>query len=548
MQLTRGLFSYLLYSSSLAVFAAALPGSRSTAPSSAPASAVASTPATNPGPSRTSSSASQSFPSTPPPIVSAFLEGLAEPDWDGINCSLPAATDSNMDPLDRWDQLQVQQAWDAAVDNWNKEGKDNGMQFSQSVGSFFKYTETLFCENLADNDGCSNLQVQCDQFSHPAGYMIVLSMIWLERQYLGMNSAITAGSQAVSLKLVDTLSAFAPLKPDDLEVEHVLLDIVSLGFSMSMSGMWNKVFKESRIISSKNKVNNDKPNKDPNAQEFDFSNELGTVKDWVNPLVTQSITILKDLGTAGTQLANEEALNDAIGGMADQWRSSINGSVNAIFNGSSDSIDLLYNTIKGGKFFGFNGVPSDYDLQNYVETALYSYIIPQAWTLAAEGPFVLDTGADCVDGEPDISEGYRYKWLRTDDVKDPWYCYNNKAYYLVGAQAKDYENCYSNTGYCVSHGFYNLPGADKLNGDDYGGITVGNIINGTLNGYFANGEKNGWETADSSDDLTLDEIFFDGITTPGVFMLPVCGAVEAWTNWHYYSSGARDKTDNYPCN
>lgn len=150
----------------------------------------------------------------------------------------------------------------------------------------------------------------------------------------------------------------------------------------------------------------------------------------------------------------------------------------ALFDGSTESIDLLYDTIKFGKFFSFNGVPSDYDLQTYVETALYAYLVPQAWSLAEEGPFILDTGADCVDGEPDIPEDYHYRWLRTDDVKDPWYCYENKAYYLVGAQAKDYANCDNGSGICTNHGFYNLPGADKLDGSSYGGITVDNIING----------------------------------------------------------------------
>jgi hypothetical protein len=62
--------------------------------------------------------------------------------------------------------------------------------------------------------------------------------------------------------------------------------------------------------------------------------------------------------------------------MSDQWQSGLNDSVGAIFDGSSDSIDLLYNTIKDGKFFSFNGVASDYDLQKYVETALYAYLIP----------------------------------------------------------------------------------------------------------------------------------------------------------------------------
>lgn len=175
MQLTRSVLSYLLYSS-LAVLADATPPKRSIAPASSAAS-IYSTSSVHPS----STSATQSFPTNPPSLIIDWLYDLVAPDWNEMNCSLPAATDSDMDPLERWEQLKVKDAWDAAVDHWNTEGNDGTTQFSQSLGSFFEYTETLFCENLADNDGCSSLQVKCDEFNHPAGYMIVLSLIWLER-------------------------------------------------------------------------------------------------------------------------------------------------------------------------------------------------------------------------------------------------------------------------------------------------------------------------------------------------------------------------------
>ncbi|CAG7935585.1 hypothetical protein DTO013E5_9501 [Penicillium roqueforti] len=229
MDLSRRILCFILYGGLAVLAEATLPGH-----STCIASSSASTPVTAP------TSTTPSFPSTPPPIVYQWLYGLVAPDWDGMNCSLPAATDSDMDPLERWEQLKVEDAWNAAVDNWNTKGNDGGTQFSQSLGSFFEYTETLFCENLADNDGCSNLQVKCDEFNHPAGYMIVLSMIWLERQYLGINSAITAGSNAVSEQLSDMLGTFAPLKEEGLSVDNIILDIISLGFSLSMSPMWNK--------------------------------------------------------------------------------------------------------------------------------------------------------------------------------------------------------------------------------------------------------------------------------------------------------------------
>lgn len=170
MDLSRRILCFILYGGLAVLAEATLPGH-----STCIASSSASTPVTAP------TSTTPSFPSTPPPIVYQWLYGLVAPDWDGMNCSLPAATDSDMDPLERWEQLKVEDAWNAAVDNWNTKGNDGATQFSQSLGSFFEYTETLFCENLADNDGCSNLQVKCDEFNHPAGYMIVLSMIWLER-------------------------------------------------------------------------------------------------------------------------------------------------------------------------------------------------------------------------------------------------------------------------------------------------------------------------------------------------------------------------------
>lgn len=57
---------------------------------------------------------------------------------------------------------------------------------------------------------------------------------------MGINSAITAGSNAVSEQLSDMLGTFAPLKEEGLSVDNIILDIISLGFSLSMSPMWNK--------------------------------------------------------------------------------------------------------------------------------------------------------------------------------------------------------------------------------------------------------------------------------------------------------------------
>lgn len=55
-----------------------------------------------------------------------------------------------------------------------------------------------------------------------------------------MNSAITAASNTVSERLSDMLGTFAPLKEEGLTVDSIMLDLISMGFSLSMSPMWNK--------------------------------------------------------------------------------------------------------------------------------------------------------------------------------------------------------------------------------------------------------------------------------------------------------------------
>lgn len=157
--------------------------------------------------------------------------------------------------------------------------------------------------------------------------------------------------------------------------------------------------------------------------------------------------------------------------------------MNTLFDGSPSSIARLYNLIKDGKFFEFDGVASDYDTQTDVQTALYAYLIPQAWDLDGQAPFVLDSGATCADGEPNTSDGYMRSWLKYSGSGDSWFCYNERAYYLVAAKEKDALSCsWDGNGYCMIEGFYALPGVDQLtqkgDKDKWGGITYQNVING----------------------------------------------------------------------
>lgn len=64
-----------------------------------------------------------------------------------------------------------------------------------------------------------------------------------------------------------------------------------------------------------------------------------------------------------------------------------------------------------------------------------------------------------------------------------------------------------------------------------------------MNSWNANGQKNGWPTANPSEASTFDDVFNLGVRTPGYVHIPVCDAETAWYNWFVSDTGKSD----YPC-
>ncbi|KAL4911734.1 hypothetical protein BDW62DRAFT_207151 [Aspergillus aurantiobrunneus] len=237
------------------------------------------------------------------------------------------------------------------------------------------------------------------------------------------------------------------------------------------------------------------------------------------------------------------------------WQKGLNATVNNLFNGSRVSTAQLYNIIDGGKFFAFDRVPSDYDLQMDVQKALYSYLIPNAWYVNGNVPVIITTGSSCEDGEPpELEDKYRYTFPSTKEgggATGYGWCLENKAYYLVGADKKKGWDCNSG-GSCFEPGFYDPDGISELDGSKWGGITWQNIINGSLNTWADNNYQNGGQLVENpSDASVLARIVDDGVSTPGVFRIPVCGADEARKRWVKYSDGHKGEgpgtTANWPC-
>ncbi|KAL4911690.1 hypothetical protein BDW62DRAFT_207201, partial [Aspergillus aurantiobrunneus] len=257
-----------------------IPASTSSTPLSTSRSTLSTTistlaTSTTPSGTKTSKSATPPSSSSRPSSTSASTSTSTAKSWKDLDCSLPAATDGSMPVTDRWEQVGAELAYVDADTYYHRNRSDGTSQFSQVLGEYFGYTETLMCQDLADNNGCSSLQVKCEDFDNPAGYMIVLSMIWLERTYISMNSAITAAAGQVSRQISELLDVFAPLNKKGTQVPKVTLDVISLMYSLAVSPMWNKWLREAKMFKDK-------------------GNEIGTTKDWANPGVTQAIVIVKD--------------------------------------------------------------------------------------------------------------------------------------------------------------------------------------------------------------------------------------------------------------
>ncbi|KAJ5579715.1 uncharacterized protein N7459_005700 [Penicillium hispanicum] len=462
--------------------------------------------------------------------------------WRDRTCNDQAANDINMASSERWAALNTSDAWYAATDWYDKLTNPLG-QFSEEISSFFRGPEGLKCDNLGETDGCSGILPGCTEFNNSAGYLIVASFVEYENvrratpssttsptltplfQTLnGINAGIETGSVQAQQAIDPMVSTFAPTSTY-AGPSKLALDIISLVLSLFMAPVWNIWLKKLDIP----------------------SNRLGTIKDQVNPIMTNSITMIKDSENDVTSMviASQTDLTNALGNMTHGWQLAMNNTPTQYFNGSHMAQAELYNLIRDGAWITPGQSPSELEYQEIAMTAFYTYLIPEAWRDGENGPFIMDGGTDCVDGKV----LYRYdnknpvwRWFQEKAASEYGYCYNNHVYYLVNAKSaySSVHNCGSDN-WCQPTVFYGLPGADQLDGKTWGSIKWENVVNGSLNGWSQNDQRNGWSTVNVDGSDGLDTILDQGITAPGVFNIPVCSAEEAWNNW-----ALRRSPSNYP--
>ncbi|OBT82848.1 hypothetical protein VE02_08437 [Pseudogymnoascus sp. 03VT05] len=441
--------------------------------------------------------------------------------WRKLTCENEWVKNAMRNQTDRWFGLGADAAWKDATDSWKAAPHQGGFNFSQAISFFFNGDEGMNCAVMADSNKCHGAY-HCDDFKDTgaAAYFIMNSITSIEGALLNFYNAIYHMEVTVNTAISDFIDDFAPMDSDP-DWLKITIDLVSMGFALAAAPTWNSWLKNTPYFLKQN------------------GNTLGTMKDSVNGMVSNSMTLIKDGQVAGAALATQDTLLSTLSQATQAWASTVDALNKKLFDGSDSSIKMLGDMMADGALLENPSVLSDQDILVYLERALFSRLIPSAWQLSSQKPFILDAGVPCGTVDPTI------EYLEKDVADKTWACAGNKLYYLVVLKGNAATCTTGREGFC-KHNYYSAPaGIDKLDGKLWGGVKLEDFVVGGVNGYHSNGDKNGWKSADPSDTKMASTLYDLGIRSPGVVGIPVCDTKTALQNW--IDAERFGSHENYPC-
>lgn len=462
--------------------------------------------------------------------------------WTNLTCTDPAVVNVlTMSSEERWDGMDCPDAWNDVISVWNNVDINTGVYLSASISASINGPENSNCGSLAATSNCDRIllckDVEGTTGSGPAAYEIWNSLVYVHEIYETFHDTII---QAAALSLDPSLdefeNVFAPVTPPDDEWLNLLLAFVSLAGTVVVSGFFNSILKALPFFK---------------AHGVQYDN----YKDTAKALVSFGVSVTGDYvsGSQGSwTAASQTSFSNYLGQVVNIWANATESQLSSIFSGQPDTLPILSGLIdKGQMIEGADGSSSaagstpsvgvssatTTSVQASIMLSFYAFAVPAVWRASGIGAFILDTGADCSD--LDVASEYVDSSIQTQAMG----CIDNHLYFLVYPDGPSSDSCPAE-GSCTDNDFSLPPGADKLDGSSWGGVTVNDIVNGSVRTYVANGNKNGGAAADPSDTSTMGDLYDQDITTPGYIRLPVCSGQTAFWNWEEYS----DRTlDNWPC-
>lgn len=192
---------------------------------------------------------------------------------------------------------------------------------------------------------------------------------------------------------------------------------------------------------------------------------------------------------AKAALTAQNDLTIQLGAIVELWADTAAAWSKNIFSGEADTLAKLGDLIRDGavsqtptgSIGDDDGDLSAQSIKERVKKSIFVDLIPRAWRLSnlPLGPFILQTKKGC-DETPD----------EVEVIEGRTFCVDDSLYVLASTADRD-KNCKQVGDYssCLED-FKDLPGTDTLDGTSWGGLTVEDIVVGSVRTWKMHGEKN----------------------------------------------------------
>ncbi|SPQ21569.1 e2cb8c7a-6b71-4cba-a482-675fd0a9b2df [Thermothielavioides terrestris] len=502
------------------------------------------------------------FHDEPPPPSSSWSELILElkagknpnlrgltPDgnWSSLTCDDDSMDAADYTPSQRWSMMDADDAWMDVIKVWKQTYEPAKKKtFSEAVALTVGVHVDVECGSFSETNNCDQMELSGCLNNNPASGEIWNSLVGIHQMYASYHQAIIeAAALTIDPALQDFENKFAPVPPpeDDRWLDFVL-DLLSVGV-----GAVAKPFFEGYIAT---------------LPAFKGQETIVNHTEEITELLTKGVTGIAKQGSDDGGFPKwspelQAEFSATLGTVLTGWAAAAEAAVGALFNGTDESINMLTTLISGGNFIdgSVDGTPesmpngTSHDTQSalnaIVAKVFFAYAIPAVWNASGQAVFVMDTGFACGTVDPMGGD------LSTDTMHATWGCWDNMLYYLVNpaGASQDCDGSSDTAVTCRDNMFSAPPGIDSLDGNTrFGGITVQDLIAGSVRTYIQNGRQNGGPVADPTNSVTFSDLYNSDITTPGFIRLPVCSvdmARRAWSTAGIHGSEGIANEPYYPC-
>ncbi|KAM0511469.1 hypothetical protein ACHAPE_009823 [Trichoderma viride] len=484
--------------------------------------------------------------------------------WTELTCTNPAVENALlMDCSQRWTELDTPDAWTNTLATWKETYKNNVTTingFTLAVMQILHGPEEMDCGALAQPDGSCSRTYDCTDIrgtdaegngggSGPAAYLILNSFVILNKAYSQFYYTIVEiAATYIDNQMEDFELTFAPVPPEPSdEWLEILIALLGLGITAIAAPFFDEIFVALPALA---------------GAGLDEAKDIGFAGVAYGASIAAAT--LPTTGDYGWDPRSEANFTATLGSVLHGWTTLASYQLRCLFNGSDTSTNLLTTLMGSGNLIegsggspvvDFNSTTTSFNnLEGYINKAFFGFAIPAVWTASNNAAFIVDSGYACGTVNP------LTQYMTVETQEATYSCYNGNLYYLASASG-DWRGCTSEDvalplhvdtvspppPVCDPTFFTAPPGMDALGPDVWGGLTIDDIVKGSVNTWLNNNKINGAPIANPLDPNTLDDLSSQNITTPGYIRLPVCSPQTAWASWSNPSQ-SNSSAPGYPCN